>query len=639
MLAPQVISTWQAARSRRLSLPLLLGFGAVAAARLLALPHGLWEGDEVLFVKGIELFDPLHHQPHPPGYPLLIGLGKGLNLLLHDPFASLVTLAVLSSLIGYLALVDAFRRIVPAGAGTAERVAVAGAVLFHLSPAMLVYGPLALSDPPALMFLSLALAAAARLQASGESGESGSLRPALALGAAASAAIGCRPQLALAVLPMLAVALWTARKRTATGAGVAALGAFAAISLLWFVPLVNAVGGPAALLPFLSKQAGLVARYDASAPRAGGSASWVLVRFLAHPWGPRFLSLPVLGLAAAGMISLAFAKRIAALPLAVLCGVDLAFALAVMNPWDAVRYALPSLLGIAFAAAVGGELLARRARVPAAVWPAVGLLAAGFVVYTQPFLTTRTLALSPPVQAAGWVERSVPKGSVLLVDKEMAPYTSYLLRNWVLQPADPGLAAAGEWRPGTPVFLLAAAESGWPGAVVFRWPESDAAAKLTREPCRIVSVSPIPPERRYTAVRGVGPYEPGIAQPGWRWLGPAAAIHLNAANPANVANAANAGGPAGSSGPANTVALTFGLPTYAPRPSVLETVSVDGAAPRAVAVPRGGRRTLVLALPGGAGPAEVTFGSAVSFVPAEVGLGGDRRQLAVQLLYVSRQAP
>jgi 4-amino-4-deoxy-L-arabinose transferase-like glycosyltransferase len=633
MLAPQVLSTWQAARSRRLSLPLLLGFGAVAAARLLALPHSLWEGDEVLFVKGIELFDPLHHQPHPPGYPLLIGLGKGLNLLLHDPFASLVTLSVLSSLIGYLALVDAFRRIVPAGPGTAERVAVAGAVLFHLSPAMLVYGPLALSDPPALMFLSLALAAAARLQESAGNEESGSLWPALALGAAASAAIGCRPQLALAVLPMLAVALWTARKRRATGSGVAALGAFAAfaaISLLWFVPLVKAVGGPAALLPFLARQAGLVARYDASAPRGGGRAAWVLVRFLAHPWGPRFMSVPVLGLAAAGMISLAFAKRSAVLPLAVLCGVDLAFALAVMNPWDAVRYALPSLLGIAFAAAVGGELLARRARVPAAVWPAVGLLAFGFVVYTQPFLATRTTALSPPVQAAGWVERSVPKGSVLLVDKEMAPYTSYLLRNWVLQPADPGLAAAGEWRPGTPVFLLAAAESGWPGAVVFRWPEGDAAAKLTREPCRIVSVSPIPPERRYRAVRGVGPYEPGIAQPAWRWLGPAAAIHLNAAN---------AGGPSSSSVLTNTVALTFGLPTYAPRPSVLETVSVDGAAPRAVAVPRGGRRTLVLPLPGGAGPAEVTFGSAVSFVPAEVGLGGDRRQLAVQLLDVSRQAP
>jgi len=72
--------------------------GAVAAARLLTLPHSVWEGDEILFMKGIEHFDPLHHQPHPPGYPLLIGLGKLLNLLFHDPFASLVALSVLAKL-------------------------------------------------------------------------------------------------------------------------------------------------------------------------------------------------------------------------------------------------------------------------------------------------------------------------------------------------------------------------------------------------------------------------------------------------------------------------------------------------------------------------------------------------------------
>src|SRR6185369_8264771 len=136
----------RSARSRRPSLPLLLGFVAVAATRLLTLPHSLWEGDEVLFVKGVLAFDPLHHQPHPPGYPLLIGLGKLVNLLLHDPFASLVALSVLSSLVGYLALVDAFRRMAPAGPVARETVAVVGATLFHLSPAMLVYGPLALSD-------------------------------------------------------------------------------------------------------------------------------------------------------------------------------------------------------------------------------------------------------------------------------------------------------------------------------------------------------------------------------------------------------------------------------------------------------------------------------------------------------------
>ncbi len=600
-----VVPDVPATRSRWRSPSLLLGFGAVAAARLLTVPRSLWEGDEVLFVKGIERFDPLHHQPHPPGYPLLIGLGKLLNLVLHDPFVSLVTLSVISSLIGYLALVDAFRRI-----GGSERVAVAGAVLFHLSPAMLIYGPLPLSDPPALMFLSLALAAAARLR------ESASPGPALALGAAAAAAVGCRPQLALAVLPMLAVALWPAKPRWI----VAGLVAFGGVSLLWFVPLVLAVGGPAGLLPFLGKQAGLVAQYDASAPRAGGGALQVVTRFLAHPWGTRWTSLPVLALAAAGTVSLAATRRIGALPLAVLCAVDLVFALLVMNPFDAVRYALPSLLGVAFAAAVGGDALARRIHqpwMPFAVWPAVALLAAGFIVYTEPFLAMRTTMDSPPVQAARWIDRSLPKTAVLVVEAELAPHASYLLRKYLRIPADPGLQRESKNRLVRPDFLLGDGESLWPGAMRFLWPESDAYGKLSRGHLRVVSLSPIPPDRWYVPLRGVYAFEPSIRQPVWRWLGPDAAIRLSA--------------------PGGRVAVTLGLPGHAPVAAVTVTVAVDGGGAETVTVPRGERRTVDLAAPAGE-PVEVSFRSPVSFVPAEAGLGPDRRRLAVQLLGAERKA-
>src|SRR4029077_11260596 len=88
----------------------LLGFAVVAVVRLATLPASLWEWDEVLFVKGVELFDPVHHRPHPPGYPLLIGLGKLLRLVTGDPFHALVALSVISCLVGYLALVSAFTR-------------------------------------------------------------------------------------------------------------------------------------------------------------------------------------------------------------------------------------------------------------------------------------------------------------------------------------------------------------------------------------------------------------------------------------------------------------------------------------------------------------------------------------------------
>src|SRR4028119_1774219 len=104
---------------RGISTAALLGFVAVAAARLLTLPRSVWELDETLFMSGVLDFEPLRHHPHPPGYPLLIGLGKLFALVLNDPFQSLVALSVVASLIGYAALVSAFRR--PAGAGPGAR--------------------------------------------------------------------------------------------------------------------------------------------------------------------------------------------------------------------------------------------------------------------------------------------------------------------------------------------------------------------------------------------------------------------------------------------------------------------------------------------------------------------------------------
>ena len=101
----------------------------------------------MLFVRGVERFAPAEHRPHPPGYPLLIGLGKALALAVGDPFRSLVILSVVSSAVGYVALALAFRELAIrcGAAAVADAVGVTGALLFHFSPAMLVYGPLALS--------------------------------------------------------------------------------------------------------------------------------------------------------------------------------------------------------------------------------------------------------------------------------------------------------------------------------------------------------------------------------------------------------------------------------------------------------------------------------------------------------------
>jgi hypothetical protein len=589
----------------------LAGFALVLLVRLLTLPRSLWEMDEVLFARAVERFDPLSHRPHPPGYPVVVGLGKLLNLVFHDPFTSLVILSLISSLIGYWALVAAFRRI--GGGPDAERVAVAGALLFQLSPAMLVQGPLPMSDPPALMFLALALAAGAILR------EGGGTWSALALGASASAAIGCRPQLALVVLPMLAVALGQTPGWRRRGEAVAA---FTLVSLLWFVPLLLATGGFQGFLAYQAKQAAYVAGHDATLSRGNSGFYSLAKRFITHPWGRKQIAFPVLALAVVGIVDLSRHRRSAALPLAVLTLFQLAVCLLIMDPADAVRYALPSMLGIAFAAAVGVRVLARLVKIPA---PAAGLapilaallIAVGAIVYSWPVLAVRSQTLSPMISAVRWARRNLPEKSVILRGEEMAPQADLLLKEgFDLNQIEDGFHHAA-FRPGAQVWLFAEGESRWPGAVTFRWPDSDPYHKLTRDHYRVVSLSPIPLERRFQSMHGVYGWEPTLLDARWRWLDTDAAVRIL---PRKAIRA---------------VAVRLGLSPTAPLPANTVTVSIDGAPGQTVEIARGTWRRIELPL-SAHGPVEIDIRSARSFVTMKEGAP---RRAAVQLLAVERIAP
>jgi hypothetical protein len=597
---------------RGFSAAALLGFAAVAAARLLTLPRSVWELDETLFMSGVLDFEPLRHHPHPPGYPLLIGLGKLFALVFDDPFRSLVALSVVASLAGYAALVSAFRRLggTP-GSPESERIGVAGALLFHLSPTMLIYGPLPLSDAPALMFLALFLAAAARLP--------GSVLASIGTGIFASGAVGCRPQLALSVLPALAVTLWLAGSWRRRGV---LLAAFTVACLTWFVPLVVEVGGPEGLVRFLTKQAGAVTTWDTTIPRAGQSPAAIAARFVSHPWGQKWTAGPLLALALVGAAALALARTRwkVLLPLVVLTGIELGFSLSVMNPRDAVRYALPSLIGIAFVAACGMEWLTRRVRVPAASWVATAALCAGFAVYAWPLLEPRSTSSSPPAQAAEAARRELPADAVLLVEKDYAAHAAWLLPRFTRFSYEEGMRLFAA-RPETQLWIFG--ETILPGAHTFLWPASDTYGKLTRALYRTTSLSPVPPEQRYDALRGVLAYEPRSGGAGFRWLEEDAVIRVFPRH-------------------AGSIALTLGLPEVIPGRQVPVKITMAGKPAGYVVVPRGEKRRVVLRLPGSAErgeTVEISLRSGSAFVPVEAGIGGDPRRLAVQLHGAELLAP
>lgn len=620
------------------------GFAAVALARLLSLPVSVWEYDEILFMRGVERFAPLEHRPHPPGYPLTIGLGKLLAPIAGDSFHALVAVSVIASVVGYLALADAFARILaPAAVPTIieRRQGVVAALFFHLTPPMLLYGPLALSDAPALCFLALALAAGARLL-------TGGIGAAVALGAFAAGAVGCRPQLSVAVAPMVAAALVVAiverRRAAATTAeptgepsakptverGVepttepqrsataatppaprmrtlisAAAAGYVVVGLACLIPDVEASGGPIHLIKLVRRQAGLVAAVDAGLARGALGAGALVARFVAHPWGPKQLSVPVLLLAGIGIVDLARRRRIAALPLLVLAAVDLAFALRVMDPADAVRYALPSLLAVSFLAVVGLYALAGIARLRALAPLGAAALAAGFVLYTFPILQERSTLPSPPVQAARWAATHLPPSAQVLVAPPLVPHASQLLGGRPFTVADPGLSPPGSTE-GRPAFLLADGPGGWPGAVTFRWPGSEGWGKLTRGYYRVVSWNPLP-ACRFAAESGVYGWEPG-----WRWLAQDASLRVF-------------------TGGAQRLAIELGLPPTSPIAEVLVDVRAADEPAVQLRALRGRRRHAWLDVP--TTPAvDVRLHADREFVPAAGGLGTDRRRLAVQLL-------
>src|SRR5207245_3584817 len=81
----------------------ILGALAVLISRLATMPKTFWEGDELLFAAAVQKFDPWSSHPHPPGYPLYVGLGKFFALFV-EPFVALVMISIIASVVGFIAL-------------------------------------------------------------------------------------------------------------------------------------------------------------------------------------------------------------------------------------------------------------------------------------------------------------------------------------------------------------------------------------------------------------------------------------------------------------------------------------------------------------------------------------------------------
>jgi hypothetical protein len=77
-----------------------LGISAAALVLVSRLPYSppfLHSFDAVNFALAIEHFDPIQHQPQPPGYPVFVALLKMLDTFLHDPNRALIASGIIGT--------------------------------------------------------------------------------------------------------------------------------------------------------------------------------------------------------------------------------------------------------------------------------------------------------------------------------------------------------------------------------------------------------------------------------------------------------------------------------------------------------------------------------------------------------------
>jgi hypothetical protein len=569
----------------------LLGALLVLVSRIVTMPRTFWESDELLFAGAVRNFDPWSSHPHPPGYPLYVGLGKLFNLVAPDPFLALRALSIVSCVIGFLALFGAFCRVL-----RDDDLAVCGALLFYFSSAVLVHGTLPLSDSPAVMFLALMLYAATFFP------DEATQRTAIGLGLAASAAIGVRPQLAIVVVPLLiALLVWTRDARKIAAGAVS----FGVLSIAWFAPLMDAAGGWDKLMLWETRQAKYVAAHDAAASRGASTAGAVVADFVAHPWGPKWIALPIFFLALLGLFKIPRDRRI--FPVAFLTVAYFALAVGIMDPADAARYSMAHMIGIALLVAAGLGIVRESAQLRAAPFIAVVVAAIASIAYTAPIIRERAKHPSPPVAAVNFIRSRFP-GAVVLYDLSMRPYAEELLGRNIMN-VEVGIRRFYD-APATPLVLVGDGGTHDPDAQAFAWPDSDAYGKLTRNHYRVVTVDPITPAERFMPVSGVYALERNVQGDEWRWLAQDAVLRLPRAH-------------------GNAVSLTMQLSHDAPYDSNDMRILVNGAEAAHATV---GRNPTAIDVSLPPGPCDLRIVARQSFSPANVLHNQDPRTLAVQLI-------
>lgn len=296
--------------------------------------------DAMNFVLGVRDYDVVNHQPHPPGAPVYIALGKTMTGALKttgvqpvSPVPIEAAALALCSVLAAMGLLVAWRGVV---ARVYPEAASPAFLLASVAPLLWVLAVMPLSDVVGLAAALTAQWLALRAEGRGW----------FTAGFAAGLTTGVRVQTALLTVPLLA---WrTAQRRERL---LPALLGVAGGVMTWLVPLLWVVG-PSKYVNAFARQTG--EDFDnpymlLATPSARGAIDAV-INAAVLPWGSIPNAIAMLALIAVGALLLWRRQRAALLVAAVSIGPYLVFHV-LLQETVTVRYALPIVVWGTFVAA------------------------------------------------------------------------------------------------------------------------------------------------------------------------------------------------------------------------------------------------------------------------------------------------
>src|SRR6266511_6288254 len=123
-----------------------------AVSRFLALARSMWDWDEALFCLGMREYDVTRHHPHPPGFPVYIGMAKIARLVVPSDFRALQIVSLVAGILVFPAIFLLAREL-----RLRFETSIIAAALFAFLPNVWFFGGTAFSDVPSIVLVVFAV--------------------------------------------------------------------------------------------------------------------------------------------------------------------------------------------------------------------------------------------------------------------------------------------------------------------------------------------------------------------------------------------------------------------------------------------------------------------------------------------------